>query len=47
MHDPNKFSKEIETIKNKGILELKNIMEEFNIELKKKKESRLSIQKNQ
>ena len=38
MHDPNKFSKEIETIKNKGILELKNIMEEFNKELKKKKE---------
>ena len=37
MHDPNKFSKEIETIKNKGILELKNIMEEFNKELKKKK----------
>ena len=37
MDDPNKFSKEIETIKNKGILELKNIMEEFNKELKKKK----------
>ena len=37
MHDPNKFSKEIETIKNKGILELKNIMEEFNKKFKKKK----------
>lgn len=37
MHEPNKFSKEIETIKNKGIIELKKYNGRIQCRVKKKK----------